>query len=52
MLRDQAGRYEDAARWFRAARRSAAITTAQEVLISHELIELEGFSACKSEYCQ
>jgi len=42
MLRDQMGRYDEAATWFKAGRRDATITPAQEVLITHELIELFG----------
>lgn len=42
LLRDQMGQYDEAAAWFKAGRREARITPAQEVLITHELIELFG----------
>ncbi|MEE8061667.1 MAG: hypothetical protein V3T16_07540 [Gemmatimonadales bacterium] len=40
LLRDQLGRYQDAADWFKAGRSAARITSRQEVLITRELIEL------------
>lgn len=40
LLRDEMGRYEDAARWFRRARTETVLPPAREVLVSRELIEL------------
>lgn len=40
LLRDEMGRYEDAARWFRRVRTETALPPAREILVSRELIEL------------
>lgn len=40
LLRDELGRYEDAARWFRKVRTETVLAEGQEILVSRELIEL------------
>lgn len=40
LLRDELGRYEDAARWFRRVRTETVLPAGRDVLVSRELIEL------------